>query len=58
MWAFQKAVIRGDAESEQVGKAAERIGNLSNGLMLLQHKVAVEPPDKSEKQTQRAGGGC
>lgn len=58
MWAFQKAVIQGDAESEQVGKAAERFGNLSNGLMLSKHKVAVELPNKSEKQTQRAGGGC
>lgn len=41
LWAFQKAVIQGDTKSEQVGKAVKRFGNVSNGLMLLKHKVAV-----------------
>jgi len=41
LWAFQKTVIQGDTKSEQVGKAVKRFGNVSNGLMLLKHKVAV-----------------
>lgn len=41
LWAFQKTVIQGDTKSEQVGKAVKLFGNVSNGLMLLKHKVAV-----------------